>query len=213
MSQNPYEAPETIPIDEKHEHASDFGLLRSASPVAWVAISLLISQSILSILSYIGINLRLGDLNLMGISGWFIVITVCMWTHKSMVNAWVSGEPSPTISARSAVCWYFIPLANFVMPYLAMKQIWENLFGTKYSKAILLSWWLCWLGMWFILALKLYHHNNYIFDHENPYYGLIVNGDTFFRIAAGVLLIIVILKVTDGHNRRIKEYRANNNGR
>lgn len=48
-----------------------------------------------------------------------------VWQHRSHRNLRVLGVEDLGFSPWWAVAWWFIPIANFVMPYVAMRELWK----------------------------------------------------------------------------------------
>lgn len=87
--------------------------------------------------------------------GWVLffigsVIVVGMWIYRAQSNLVAAGFDLE-ISPGWAVGWFFVPLANFVMPFRAMKQLmmrsegYEDL-GEVDTTNLLVPWWGTWLG-------------------------------------------------------------------
>ena len=159
MSENPYQTPESIPeLVDPQELSGDFSLLRNTSIWAIFCVLLLGAEIILSVFGAVGIWPSIGEHIMLFAKVMFalwllIIITFCVWTNKSMTNAWVAGEPTPTITSANSVIYYFIPILWFWKPYVAMKQMWDNLFGTESSKVLLRSWWFMWVGFWVLILI------------------------------------------------------------
>lgn len=82
----------------------------------------------------------------------FIVagIFVLVWTYRAGANAHALAQRPLKYSPGWAVGWYFIPIANLIKPYLALKEFWymskdparappEN------GEALIVAWWLTWV--------------------------------------------------------------------
>jgi Domain of unknown function (DUF4328) len=73
-----------------------------------------------------------------------------MWVYRAHKNAeTISGEEL-FLSAGWHVGFYFIPLANLVVPYLLMLRIAEKS-SSESSRSVVLSWWIC-MGVSFVLS-------------------------------------------------------------
>lgn len=48
-----------------------------------------------------------------------------LWQHRAQANLWALGVPGLRFSPGRAVGWWFVPLANLVMPYLAVRELWR----------------------------------------------------------------------------------------
>jgi len=55
-----------------------------------------------------------------------IVIGFCMWTHRAARNLPALGARGLKYTPGWAVGWFFIPFANFVMPYFVAAEIWRE---------------------------------------------------------------------------------------
>lgn len=93
-------------------------------------------------------TMYMGVVGLLGLVTVVHIVVFCIWTHRSMSNAWklhtVPGIPS--MSPGWAVGWYFIPIAMLWKPYQGMKEIWQATFPNKYSARLLGWWWGLWLA-------------------------------------------------------------------
>jgi hypothetical protein len=74
-----------------------------------------------------------------------------MWIYRAALNSHGFGARNLTVTPGWAVGWYFIPFANLVKPYYAMKEIFqvsinpEN-WQTAQPPATLRWWWGLWIG-------------------------------------------------------------------
>ena len=86
--------------------------------------------------------------NLVALAGSFVLVGC--WIYRANANAHVLGGDL-TITPGWAVGWYFVPFANLVKPYEAMKQTWlASHFGSNWGAGEapdLLAWW--W-GLWIV---------------------------------------------------------------
>jgi hypothetical protein len=63
-----------------------------------------------------------------------------------------------TFSPGWSIGWYFIPIANFIKPYQAMKEIWQVAHrGRPGPSSIVGGWWILWIVSNFLgrLTMKL----------------------------------------------------------
>lgn len=79
------------------------------------------------------------------------VIFVARWIHRASANAHAI-DPSMTISPGWAVGWFFIPFANLIKPYEAMRETWSASMGERggYSDrdtGLVKTWWGLWIAM------------------------------------------------------------------
>lgn len=80
------------------------------------------------------------------------------WIWVASRNLWDRGVAGLTFSPAASVGWFFVPLANLVMPYNAMCEIWNGSRGEsgsalKKDNNILLAWWGCWVATFFLSGL------------------------------------------------------------
>ncbi|AJA08366.1 Putative membrane protein [Sphingopyxis fribergensis] len=80
-----------------------------------------------------------------------LVTTVifCMWIYRAAANVKAARVPGFTFTPAWAVGWHFVPFANFVRPYQAMRQIWNASHGgnddsLSSGNGLLVGWW----GVW-----------------------------------------------------------------
>ncbi len=209
MSVNPYQTPESSPI---HEIGGSlgigrFGAMTSTFRIAWVCVLLLVVNIVTIILGFVIDKYTVVEIAPSQTLGIIIyvatIISVCMWTSKSMINAWALGEVRPTITPGWAAGWYFIPIAWFWKPYQALKEIWENLYGKETSKALPIVWWICWSLNFIaqILSAYIFYHFNMIDEYK--VITSVAIGWKIMGILAAVFLILVILRITRGHQERI----------
>ena len=85
------------------------------------------------------------------------VICWLVWQHRAQANVWAIPSPvKPDITPGWAVGWWFVPVANLVMPFLAVRELSRrsaDAAGSTRSALILWAWWLCWVGAMVIAAI------------------------------------------------------------
>ena len=77
-------------------------------------------------------------------------IATLRWLYLAKVNAFAFGAEDMMVSPGWAVAWFFIPFANLVMPYLAMRETWKASaepgdWQAAPAPATLFLWWGAWL--------------------------------------------------------------------
>jgi hypothetical protein len=76
------------------------------------------------------------------------ILAAC-WIYRANANAHLFDDGEMTISPGWSVGWFFIPVANLVFPFRAMKEAWEasNRAAGRHAalKSPLVGWW--W-GLW-----------------------------------------------------------------
>ncbi len=84
-------------------------------------------------------------------------VIFCMWIYRAAANVKAARVSGFTFTPAWAVGWHFVPFANFVRPYQAMRQIWNASHGgdrdsLRSGNGLLISWW----GIWsFSIALSV----------------------------------------------------------
>ena len=84
------------------------------------------------------------------------VVAFCMWLHRAYKNLRAFGAFSLDHSPGWAVGSFFVPFVNLVVPYRAVKEVWQKSIPPEQSRLGLSSppgwfslWWLFWLlGSW-----------------------------------------------------------------
>lgn len=89
-------------------------------------------------------------------------LAALLWIHRANANAHALGAADMMVSPGWAVGWYFVPLMNLVMPYLAMRELWKASarpgdWQLEPAPPTILAWWLLWLasGVAGTIALRL----------------------------------------------------------
>ena len=88
-----------------------------------------------------------------------LAVAFLMWLHRASRNLRALGNPSQRIEFTPgwAVGWFFIPFANLVMPYKAVREVWEKsdpavrtgddfMFAGPSSAPLLLGWWVTFIA-------------------------------------------------------------------
>lgn len=78
------------------------------------------------------------------------IILFGMWIYRAAANIVAAEVPGFDYTAGWAVGWYFIPFANLVKPFSAMRQIWNASHGgsgdeLEAGNGLLTLWWTTWL--------------------------------------------------------------------
>lgn len=80
--------------------------------------------------------------NLTGLVTLAVGVIFLVWFHRSLTNARLVGLQLP-FSPGWGVGGFFIPIANFVLPYLAARELFSP---GRPERGLVLRWWLCWIG-------------------------------------------------------------------
>lgn len=138
------------------------------------------------------------------------VVVFCIWTNKSMKNAWALRKDmtQPTMKPGWAVGFYFIPIALLWKPFQGMREIWQVTFQDSEGAHLgLLRWW--W-GFWLLgnfadnIAMRL-PTETFAELATSAYFDGV---GAIPSLIAGVLIIIIVGKVTAQQMARSAESAA-----
>jgi hypothetical protein len=79
------------------------------------------------------------------------IVLVGLWIHRAHANLRESGADGLEFTPGWAVGWYFVPFANLVMPFRAMRELWNasrgehDFFGGAAPSAVKV-WWAAWIA-------------------------------------------------------------------
>ena len=89
-------------------------------------------------------------------------IVFFVWLYRANANARALGADDMMVRPGWAIGWYFVPLANLAMPFVAMRELWKASTRPKDWQAIpspatIPLWWACWLiaGFTGILSFRI----------------------------------------------------------
>jgi hypothetical protein len=101
-------------------------------------------------------QVQLADSRVAGAGGFWLLVFIAtgvvwlVWQHRAQANAQHLTTKKLTFSPGWAVGWWFIPLANLVQPFLAVRELWQASGGTgsleEGTWPVLVLWWIAWLG-------------------------------------------------------------------
>jgi hypothetical protein len=85
-----------------------------------------------------------------GVESIATTVIFLMWVYRANKNARRLGAVGMKFGPGWAVGWYFIPIANLLVPYLAMREIWKasanpSNWTAQRSGRVLPFWWLLFL--------------------------------------------------------------------
>lgn len=85
--------------------------------------------------------------------GLFVVtaILALTWLYRANLNARAMGATDMMVSPVLSVVWWFVPLLNLAMPYIAIRDLWRASEKPRdwqglSAPATILIWWLLWLA-------------------------------------------------------------------
>jgi hypothetical protein len=123
-------------------------------------------------------------------------VVFLMWIYRANRNLHAVSAAPMVFTPGWSIGWYFVPIAQLVMPYRAMQEIWRMSHNGRASNVDLLRWW--W-GLWLACNLA----GNVAARSVR----LIVDADTFLmsqalivmsdalRLAASLVVIAVVWRI------------------
>ena len=120
---------------------------------------------------------------------------VLVWVWRAIGNVSILTARNLRWSRNEAVGWWFVPLANWVMPYRVIRDAFQAL-GSGASATVVTGWWLCHIGStllsWTVLA-----GSRTSSDTIDGLRGIVTVTSAMLAVeaAAGVLLILVIRRM------------------
>ncbi|HEV7659397.1 MAG TPA: DUF4328 domain-containing protein [Allosphingosinicella sp.] len=78
-------------------------------------------------------------------------IAFLVWLYRAEVNARALGAEDMMVSPPWAVGWFFVPLVQLVMPFVAVRELWKASATPRdwqlgASSPLIALWWACWIG-------------------------------------------------------------------
>lgn len=129
--------------------------------------------------------------------GSFVILVVCAvcvvaWLSRTVDNIPPLTGGTPDRSPRAAIGWWFVPFANYVVPFGITKDAVTRLRpeGGPNIEGLLLPWWLCWVFGNIISNLSIQVPQDTL-DGLRSYLTITAFSDVLL-IVAGALLIVII---------------------
>lgn len=129
------------------------------------------------------------------------LILSSFWLYHAHKNTKNLGATELKYSDGSCVWWYFVPFANFVMPYKTMKETWlasknpQNWHSEK-STALLVFWWFFWVvsNLSSNILVKFFQPNEESIDSIIKFAKLSI-GSNMIDLVSCILFLVVIRKI------------------
>lgn len=136
------------------------------------------------------------------------VVFFLIWEHRAFSNLSALRAQNLEFSPGWAVGWWFIPFANLVKPFQAMRELWSEsdpeydadlgfLSTSPSAPSMLGIWWACW-----ILGNVANNVASRLDDVE--IFPILMIISSIFDLIAGGLLIKIILDITKRQNARFE---------
>lgn len=132
-------------------------------------------------------------------------VVFCMWIHRCNANARALGAQEMQYTPGWCAGWFFIPFANLIKPYQAVRETWQAChpdsgdqdWKTVDDTAIVGAWWTLW-----IVTNMLSSVEERIADPENPDLWLASHWLAVVNAVLGVVLCLVVMKMVRGMQDR-----------
>lgn len=121
-------------------------------------------------------------------------VTVLAWLSRVVENVPPLTGGTPRRSPRAAIGWWFVPFANFVVPYQVVADAVRRLrTGEERAERLLLPWWATWVTL-NVLGGILFRLPQDTLDELRIGFVLTAVLDALY-VASGVLLVLVVRAV------------------
>lgn len=140
------------------------------------------------------------------------VVFFLIWEHRAFNNLSALKARNLEFSPGWAVGWWFIPFANLVKPFQAMRELYNEsdpdfdpnlgfLSSSSSAPAMMGFWWACWIigNIFSNISSKL---------DDTTVFPVLMIISSAFEIIAGALLIKIILDIVKRQDLRFKNLGA-----
>jgi hypothetical protein len=120
------------------------------------------------------------------------------WIYVAGRNLVEAGWEELEFTPGARIWWFAVPFANFAMPYLGMRELWNASRGSedlKQNHPVLIGWWACWIGFALLSNFSRFGSSAV----EEPNYVVVVA--TLVLIPLHVLAILVVRGIMIGQVR------------
>ena len=78
-------------------------------------------------------------------------IAFLVWLYRAEANARALGAEDMMVSPGWSVGWFFVPLVQLVMPFIAVRELWKASATPRDwqvgpASPVIALWWACWIG-------------------------------------------------------------------
>jgi hypothetical protein len=129
------------------------------------------------------------------------VITFCIWIHRAASNVVALGRSGLRSSPASCVIWFFVPVANLFMPFLAVSQIAAASNNRGKAPLSVIAWWTSYVLSFFVGFITPSARRN---ASSNTVW-VMMSASTFFYGIAFVALVFLILEIDRDQDARFTE--------
>ena len=124
------------------------------------------------------------------------------WLHRAYANLAALGVSETRDSPASAVAWFLVPVANWLLTYLVLRDLWQlsdrsdphQLEGGR--PLLVAAWWLFWAAPAFASVLSLLFFERPGPGDASSRAQALISFDLGCLAVAAVLAAVIILRVT-----------------
>lgn len=125
------------------------------------------------------------------------ILAWLMWQHRSQANVRALGAGDLKFTPGWAVGWWFIPFANVVQPFRAMRELWKASdpdagavdWKGRPSTPLLPAWWTGWLLRLFVFPFLAFGAAS----GENPPIADLISRDRYLLAGDAVTVVTAVL--------------------
>lgn len=123
-------------------------------------------------------------------------VAVLAWQSRVVDNIPALTRTDPWVTPRWSIALWFIPLASFVAPYRIVADAWRRLTypGARGGTAIVLAWWVLWLGSGIAFRAISAGAKPTTLDQYRSFLTWIT-GTSVINLVAGVLFLWIIREI------------------
>jgi hypothetical protein len=130
------------------------------------------------------------------------------WLSRSVDNVPPLTGSVPRSTPRWSIGWWFVPIANFAMPYLVVRDLLVRMRGADGGPVwIVLAWWAAWLGTTLASLVVASLRGPNTLDELNTWFSVNLAADLAGGTAA-VLAIVVVRGIQSLADERATHPRA-----
>ena len=122
-----------------------------------------------------------------------VCITFLFWLHRASSNLWSLGRDQRN-SPLAAVLWWFVPVANWFVPYFVLRELSQESDPHSQVSKLLGFYWVLWIGSGILLAGSV----------SFGWYTIAV----IVELLAGALLVMLSQSVTQNQEASIRKLRV-----
>lgn len=127
------------------------------------------------------------------------------WLSRSVDNVAGLTGSQPLASPRWSIGWWFVPIANFVMPFRIVRDLNERMTrpGQPVAGALVGWWWTCFLG-WSLISTGAARYQYQTEAQAITYFQVSALGDCL-GVGAAVLAILVVRRIQQKSDGLLRE--------